>query len=212
MTSAIASGKPDVILDEIVKQSKFQADLVKLGQVNTGKQKTSRVLNDARASLQQIYSNFFMISKFFVAGISGFVCPDCLEFEAICIKDLGFDRTMQHRHFCRRSDVEIEDKIPDYRSILPAIELGANDSLFTMTKWWLSGRSFLKSYEMPISGLASEIYVVDAHSEDWLRAHAREKRREIDDDDLKKFLALAKGTYAIFNFSEKDRFLMFVSR
>ncbi len=103
-------------------------------------------------------------------------------------------------------------KNPDYKLILPAVELEANDNLFARTKLWLSGASFLNSFEIVASDISSEVYVLDTAFDDWLWQYTREKRKQIDDNDLRKFLGMAKATYAIFNFSGKGSFFMFVSR
>ncbi len=154
-----------------------------------------------------------MIPKFSVNGISGFLCQECIKFEFIHIKDPGVDKTMQHRHICNPSDLEAALKNPFYRSILPTVELEADENLFLMTKWWLSGKSFLNSLEIgPSEHISHEVYIVNTASDDWLWPYVREKRRQIEDYDLKKFLAMTKATYAVLNFSDKRRFFMLLSR
>jgi hypothetical protein len=118
---------------------------------------------------------------------------------------------MQHRHICNSSDLQIVADDPGYKSILPAVELEANENLFAITKFWLSGAIFLNSEPLSYDLTSSEVYVLDGSSEQWLWEDSRQKRRQIDDNDLTKFLALAKATYAIINFSDKSRFFMFVS-
>jgi hypothetical protein len=82
-----------------------------------------------------------------------------------------------------------------------------------MTKSWLSGPAFLNSRELPsIEEISPEICVLDRPSDDWLWRYSREKRVQIDDSDLMKFLDLAKSTYAVVNFPNTGRFFIFISR
>ena len=212
MPAPLDINKTKDMFGEIIKIYKFQNELNEISRVNTPQQWTLFALKNAQTAIQQIYSNFVLMPKFSVAGISGFVCPKCVQFEAIPIKNLGFDRTMQHRHICSPSALESVLKNPDYRSILSAVELEANENLFLMTKRWLSGASFLNSRAIPPSiTILPEVYVLDAVSDDWLWQYTGEEGRQVDDKDLKKFLAMAKATYAIFNFPGKGRFFMYVS-
>lgn len=205
--------KTEIVFEEIMKLYRSQYEVMESSRINAQQRRNLVALKSAQTALQQIYSNYVMIPKSYVGGISGFVCPHCVKFEAIHIKDLGYDRTMQHRHNCTSSDLGIVSNVSDYKSILPAVELEANETLFAMTKSWLLGASFLNLYELPSSEhISAEVYVLDATPAPWLRKYTVEKRTQIDDNDLKKFLALAKATYAIFNFFEGGKYFMYLSR
>lgn len=164
--------------------------------------------------LQKIYSNFVLVPKLQISGVSGFLCPKCLKPDAVYIKDLAFDRTMKNKHHCSPSDLE-SLKIPDFKSILPAAELEENEMLFAMTKSWLPGPAFLNTLEMPCSPNTSpELYVIDlaeVPSNEWLYQYINKKAKYLDDNNLQKFLAIAKATYAIFVLPDKRRFFMFIS-
>ncbi|MEP6577094.1 MAG: hypothetical protein ABJB85_11760, partial [Nitrososphaerota archaeon] len=130
-------------------------------------------------------------------------------------KDLGFDRTMGNRHtLCNPSDLEVVAKNPNFKSILPAVELEADEKLFSMTKSWLSAPAFINTIEVPSDVKISEFYIIDLTGKPydyWLWRFTSEKRKLLDDNNLNKFLSLAKSTYAIFVLPDKRRLLMHVS-
>jgi hypothetical protein len=205
-------GENEITFDKILELYRSQYEMMGYARLNDQQRRTSLALKNAKITLQHIYSNYILIPKSFITGISGFVCPKCIKFEAIYIQNLWLDRTMQHRHICHPSDLEIAVKNPDYKSILPAVNSEAKEELFVMTKNWHSGALFLNSRELlPSDHISPEVYVLDASSEDWLLEYRREKRRQINDLDLSKFLAQAKATYAVLKFSDKAMFSMFVS-
>lgn len=150
----------------------------------------NRPIHSSPAS-QEIYSTHVFLPKSWISGISGFVCPICIKFEAVYIKDLGFDRTMKNKHgLCSPSDLEVVAKNPDFKSILPAVELEANEKLFSMTKSWLSAPAFINTIEIPSNVIVSpEFYIIDLTGmppDNWLWQFTREKRKQLDDNKLEE--------------------------
>lgn len=201
-------GKHDYMLDKILT---LLADQNKSTQVTQSQRRVLPAVKSEQVALRHIFANFLLLPKLCVSGVSGFLCPKCLKFEAVYIKDLGYDRTMKSRHHCSPDDLE-NMKLPDFRSIMPAVELEANETLFAMTRLWLQGPTFLNSLLMPFSPNAhSELYVIDLTgkpSDGWIIQYAN---KDLDDNNLKKFLAIAKSTYAVFRLPDKRAFFMYIS-
>ena len=201
-------GKDNDMHDKILKHLAVQN---KMTQVTQFQRRVLPAVKSEQVALRHIYANFLLLPKLCVSGVSGFLCPKCLKFEAVYIKDFGYDRTMKSRHHCSPDDLE-NLKLPDFKSIMPAAELEANEELFALTKLWLSGPTFLNSLLMPYCpNIHHELYVIELtgkSSDGWIFQYAN---KDLDDNNLKKFLAIAKSTYAVFRLPDKRAFFMYIS-
>ncbi|MEP6575285.1 MAG: hypothetical protein ABJB85_02530 [Nitrososphaerota archaeon] len=71
MPALFDTGKTTGMFDEVNKLIRFQHELNELARENMPQQLTLSALQNARRTIQQIYSNYIMIPKFSVNGISG---------------------------------------------------------------------------------------------------------------------------------------------
>jgi hypothetical protein len=65
-----------------------------------------RELNSRTAQLSNIRSNYWLIPKNAIKGISGFFCTRCQSFGFEYVKNLGYDMTAQARHVCDENKVK----------------------------------------------------------------------------------------------------------
>jgi hypothetical protein len=70
--------KTEFSLIDIIMLSRFQYMATKLA--HAPQQRTLLALKNAQSALRQIYSNCILTPKTSIAGISGFVCRDCVKF------------------------------------------------------------------------------------------------------------------------------------
>ncbi len=81
MSATLETGKIPDMIEGMIKLFRAQHELNELARVNAPQQSTLSALKNARTDIQQIFSNFVLIPKSSVAGISSFVCRECVKFK-----------------------------------------------------------------------------------------------------------------------------------
>ncbi len=68
-------------------------------------------LNFNRNQLAFISSNYWLIPRNEIGGISGYFCERCSTFKVEFVRDIGYDKTAQARHCCDENEVKSKQKL-----------------------------------------------------------------------------------------------------
>jgi hypothetical protein len=71
------------------------------------------LMNSAESAIDYMLDNYVILHKRQIAGVSGYICNNCLTFQFQYIKDIGFDLTAAERHLCIESRVAQANGLQD---------------------------------------------------------------------------------------------------
>lgn len=183
-------------------------------------------LNSSTRELSNITSSFWLVPKDEIGGIIGYFCENCQAFELEFVRDIGYDKTAEARHYCHEDKVKIRQKIsaepsditaredvqvrelPFYiKSLNPNIQyLIAQD----VSKACNAVRNNFNSLANIILGFPDRYCLCRYHESDtldWINRALSNlgKKIIIDKSEMVDFLKRTKSTYAIFEIQMETR-------
>jgi len=173
-----------------------------------------------KAELSDIRSNYWLVHKSAIQGVSGFLCRRCLSFESDFIRNLGYDMTAEVKHVCdetkikstravsiRKSDVNSRD------NFCGRVLFGNVDQLMPGIKY-LTGRDLTQAFNAYKTAFSYEIakYMIgipdryslyrlsDPGELTWLNKALVKpgEKTELKEEEVIDFLGKVKSSYAMF--------------
>lgn len=179
-----------------------------------------RELNFRTAELSDIRSNYWLIHKSAIKGVTGFYCRRCMTFGFDYVKNLGYDMTYEARHVCDEVKVKSIHAVSirkvdiDSRDNFFGKELLGHVNFFMPGVKYLIGRDVSKALEAYSSvtnyAIAKELLGIpdkyslftlnDPEILSWINRVLinPDERTKLEEDELLDFLGKVKSSYAIF--------------
>jgi len=177
-------------------------------------------LRSAEPALTYMLDNFVVLNKKDIAGISGYVCNNCLAFQFLYIKDIGIDLTAGERHQCLPAAVVEASNLRDRRTTISKIYVKAIDHLVTLTNSIFRGNKSLvvdstyrpEYFMMNVPkteglGTSDKFKPFHAHvirlesvtTNHWVWNLILRKNVLLTDTDLENFVSQMMGTYCLIS-------------
>jgi len=185
-------------------------------------------LNFYRSRLALITSDYWLVPKNQIAGISGYFCERCQVFEQEFVRDIGYDKTAQARHWCDEDKVKSKHKLSTNSSDIAArddiwarILLNSINSLNPNLRYLIAtdvsyafnvlASSFDFQQVNMLMGIPDRYCLYQFHESarpDWInRALANlDKKIAMEESEIIDFLKRTKSTYAAIEVSTKESF------
>ena len=179
-----------------------------------------RELNMRTSELSNLYSNYWLIHRNMIQGITGFFCKRCRSFGFDYVKNLGYDMTFEARHVCdelkvksirvvsiRKSDIESTDnffgKVLLQRAnlLMPGVKyLSCEDHSQLFHIYWSKFGYDAAKLMIGIPDRYCLYKLRESENLTWLLKVLKNpgKKTELKEDEVFDFLGKVKSSYAMF--------------
>lgn len=187
-----------------MKNMGFYFDVRRMGTSRDGGQEYGRAMGSAETLLDYVDENYVLINKREISGILGFLCSQCFAFQFRYIRDIGLERTPKDVHTCdplkfMEADRVRTDEQYGYRQFYNAI-----NCLVYLTKTLFPHGKRLMVYSYPQTGKPIRFHgprleVKSLDRKHWAFEAINRKSVILEEEDLRNFLSLALGTFALLS-------------
>jgi hypothetical protein len=166
---------------------------------------------------RHLFDDYEVISKNWVQGISGYICPRCLTFDYRMVSAIGLDLTMVDIHVCTPQALAQVEVIKNKGCAEPNLLGDSTDALVDLAHSVFgpevslsadSRRNPVYSYpnnygnkhgKLGIGGFRAPVFKAEStQAYWWLEPAIKNKRIVLGKEDLWDFVFTVTGTYALF--------------
>jgi hypothetical protein len=207
-------------------RAKFQSkmtELLRLRELALGhaiNESTWDKMKSAESAVNYLLSNYVIIRKRQIQGISGYTCNNCLTFHFQYIKDIDYDLTAEEKHHCLINAVNKANSLENRDA--------RRRQLHSESLRWLVGLSnsvFDVDTEVVRSISPETFGSTDLHaplieldsigSSHWAWVLIREDHMRLDNEGLQEIITKLYGTFGVISINEGEfqgRHLLKVTR
>ena len=183
-------------------------------------------LNQCRAELYGLHSNYWRMSKYEIQGVSGYFCKRCLSFSSHFIRDLGYDKTAEGKHCCDERKVETiyavsikKDDIYQRYDYWAKILLDSINFFIPNTKYLIAtdiseffngfAEAFNSEFAKILIGIPDRYALIewpDLKKPNWMDKSIVNlgKKIKMEGSDLMDFLRITKSSYSLFKILSRN--------
>jgi hypothetical protein len=203
---------------------KMITELLKFRELATGHttpQLTWELMSSGESAINYMLDNYVIVHKSQIAGISGYICNNCLTFQFQYIKDVAFDLTAGERHRCTDGAIAQANRHQDRRSRQDQLYLESflwlvnlTNSIFTGKKCVIVQSSFMPEYSESNSSRNQSFKVGSFHAplirmdnitpSHWAWSPIKSGTLGLTDIGLEEIIRNVGGTYAIILIQKGD--------
>ena len=193
-----------------------------VGQLNNCRQQTNYLqqqISSYASQLSDLHSNFWMVPKNEIQGVSGYLCPKCNSFDWRFIRDIGYDKTAQGNHRCNIAKVGQNSN--DWEQILsrglnfylPGFKSLVTQDFTTMFEIFSSklGSSDIAKQALGIPDRFPFYSFIESDELEWLLSFIQNpgKKMQINEKEAFLFIRKVKSSYAIFEINSESSVKLF---
>lgn len=203
--------------------TKMMTESLKFRELATGHTtpQLGNLMSSGESAINYMLDTYVIVHKRQIAGISGYICINCLTFQFQYIKDVGFDLTAGERHRCMDGAVAQANSLQDGRSrqnqlYLESIPCLVNltNSIFTGKKCVIVHSSFMPEYSESNTSRNQSFKVGSFHApvirmdsitpSHWAWSSIKSGTLGLTDMGLEEIIRNVEGTYAIILIQKGD--------